>query len=184
MKTRRLFAGVAVEATEAVRGVAAALRRELREERIRWVRPENLHLTLEFFGETEEGRLPELEAALAKAAAGTRVFTMKIGGPGAFGGARHPCVVWLGIDSEGLRELRGRAAAALREAGWEPEPRGFAPHLTLGRMEGVRDLRRFREAMECNREPPAQEQAVKELVLFESVSGQYVALSKWPLLGP
>ena len=65
MKTRRLFAGIAVEATEALREVAGALRRELRGERIRWVPPENLHLTLEFFGEIEEGRIAELEAALA-----------------------------------------------------------------------------------------------------------------------
>lgn len=184
MKTRRLFAGIAVEATEALREVAGALRRELRGERIRWVPPENLHLTLEFFGEIEEGRIPELEAALAKAAAGTREFTMKIGGPGAFGGARHPRVVWLGIDSEGLRELRGRTVAALREAGWEPEPREFAPHLTLGRMEGVRDLRRFRESMERHRGAPAQEQAVKELIFFESVAGRYVPRNRWPLAGP
>ena len=33
----------------------------------RWVRPENLHLTLAFLGETATERLPDLEAAMADA---------------------------------------------------------------------------------------------------------------------
>ena len=94
----------------------AELQRELREERIRWTRLENLHLTVEFFGETDEERIPELERALAEAAGQTPPFAMKIGGLGMFGGARHPRVLWMGVESAGLRALHDRVEAALREA--------------------------------------------------------------------
>ena len=183
MESRRLFAGVAVEASTALREMAAALRGGLRGERIRWVRPENWHLTLEFFGETEEGRRGGLEEALGKGVAGVEEFTMKIGGLGAFGGARHPRVVWLGVESEGLRRLRERMAAPLREAGWEMEGRAYRPHLTLGRMSGVRDAGRWRGVLEGVSRGPAREQVVREVVLFESAGGRHVALTRWRLGG-
>ncbi len=57
MNTRRIFAGVSVEATEALRAGLAELQRELRGERIRWTRMENLHLTVVAEGvETEAQR--------------------------------------------------------------------------------------------------------------------------------
>ena len=68
MKTRRLFAGVAVAATEELRRTLAELQRGLRLEKIRWTRLEKLHLTVEFFGFVEPERIPELEGALAQAA--------------------------------------------------------------------------------------------------------------------
>jgi 2'-5' RNA ligase len=181
MHMKRLFAGVAVEATEALRRRKAELQRELRGERIRWTRLENLHLTVEFFGETEEGRIPELTGALAKAAAGARAFAMKLAELGTFGGARHPRILWLGVEAEGLRMLHDRVEAALREIGWRPEDRGFAPHLTLGRIDGLKNAERFNEMLQSQIGRAAEEQAVRELVLYESVSGRYVALESWRL---
>ena len=184
MKARRLFAGVEVEATERLREFAAELKREWAGERIRWTRPENLHLTVEFFGETAEDEIPRLEAALAKAVGETPAFEMDIGGLGTFGSPRHPRVVWLGVESAGLRALHAAAEAALREAGWTPEVRAFAPHLTLGRIERLKDVRRFAETVARRREWSAGKQAARELILFESAAGRYVPLARWPLGKP
>lgn len=183
METRRLFAGIAVEATDALRKLVAELRQELKGERIRWVRMENLHLTVEFFGETDERRIPELAGALAKAAAEAATFTMRIGGLGCFGGARHPRVLWLGIESEGLSSLHEQVGAALREAGWRPEAREFAPHLTLGRIDRLKNAERFVEVVAGRRERAMEEQAVRELILYESVAGRYVPFGRWTLAG-
>jgi RNA 2',3'-cyclic 3'-phosphodiesterase len=182
MKARRLFAGVRVEATEELRARMSGLQQELRGERIRWTRLENLHLTVEFFGETEEARVPELEQALAQAAAGAKAFKLKLTGLGTFGGVRHPRVLWLGVESEGLKELHGRVEAALHEAGREPEAREFAPHLTLGRIDRLKDAERFAEVVEGQRAWTVEEQAVRELILFESVGGRYVPIGRWPLM--
>ncbi|HOD99642.1 MAG TPA: RNA 2',3'-cyclic phosphodiesterase [Kiritimatiellia bacterium] len=183
MNTKRLFAGVKVAATAALRAELAAWQQALRGERIRWTRPENLHLTIEFFGATEEGRIPELKAALAQAAAATKTFAIKLGGAGTFGGARSPRVLWLGVESAGLEELHGRVVAALAGIGWNPEAREFAPHLTLGRISRLQDTRRFGEALESRRAGVLPEQPVNELVLFASVTGRYVPVGSWGLGG-
>ena len=182
MKTRRLFAGVKVEATDALRGLVAELKNDLAGERIRWVRPENLHLTVAFFGETAEDEIPRLAAVLAKATEGTPPFEMEIGGLGTFGSPRHPRVVWLGIKSEELVRLYDCVKQELLETGWPPENGEFAPHLTLGRIDRLKDVRRFAEMAGRRREWAAGKQAVKELILFESASGRYMPRASW-LLG-
>lgn len=181
MGTKRLFAGVAVAVTEELRRALADLQRELQAERIRWTRPEKMHLTVEFFGFVELARIPKLAGALAQAAA-TPPFPLRLGGPGTFGNPRHPRVLWLGVESAGLVELHAATAAALRAAGWTPEARPFAPHLTLGRLERLRDPQGFREAVARWRANGVQEQTVRELILYESVAGRYEPLARWPLV--
>ncbi len=181
MKARRLFAGVAVAATEDLRRAWTDLRRELQSERIRWTRPENLHLTVEFFGATAEETIPTLANALAAAAGASPAFALRLAGLGTFGGARHPRVLWIGVDSPGLAALHARAADALRAAGRSPEARAFAPHLTLGRIDRLNDPAAFAAALETQRGRFAEEQAVRELILYESASGRYVPIGAWPL---
>ena len=181
MATKRTFAGVAVAATEPLRRALADVQARFRGESIRWTRLDNLHLTVEFFGATEPARIPELEAALATAAARVPPFELRWGGWGVFGPPRQPRVLWLGGTAPGLAELHEAVAAALRAAGWTPEARPFAPHLTLGRIGRLRNARVFRETLA---ETPAgilPAQAVRELILYESAAGRYVPLARWPL---
>ena len=51
---------------------------------LRWVSPENAHLTLAFVGEQPEARLPELREAVRAASAGRDPFGLAFGGFGAF----------------------------------------------------------------------------------------------------
>jgi RNA 2',3'-cyclic 3'-phosphodiesterase len=185
---KRLFAAVPVEASEALRERVRELQCELQGERIRWDRLQHPHVTLWFFGATGEERIPELERALARAAGEVPAFTMKIGGLGAFGGARHPRVIWLGVETgPELQHLFDALAAGLGVAGWKPEARKFAPHLTLGRMEGLRDAQRFKEMMARHGGKVVPGQPVRELILFESLLGrggaEHVPLARWPLSG-
>lgn len=179
--TKRVFAGVAVEASAVLKAWLAELQRELPAERIRWVPPEKFHLTIEFFGEVDEARLPELAEALAAGAQAATAFKLGVGHLGTFGGARHPRVIWLGIESEGLQVLHDRVATALQERGWRPEARKFTPHLTLGRIARIRDLQQFQAAIAPRREAAVEQQAVRELILYETVPGRYVPLGRWPL---
>ena len=181
MNSRRLFAGVKVAATAEMHRTLADLQRELRGGRIRWTRPENLHLTVEFFGATDEARIPELAEALAQAAARMPAFELAWGKLGTFGGKRHPRVLWLGVESAGLAALHGRVETALREAGWMPEAREFAPHLTLGRMDRLKDAERFNAAVARGRGFAAPAQTVRELILYESAGGRYVPVERWKL---
>ena len=183
MAPKRLFAGVAVAATPALRRALGDWQARLRGEAIRWTRPENLHLTVEFFGATEPARMPELEAALAAAAARAAPFELRWGGWDTFGPPRQPRVLWLGTEAPGLAVLHEAVAAELRAAGRTPEARPFAPHLTLGRIGRLKDARAFREALATVPTGDLPAQAVRELILYESAAGRYVPLARWPLGG-
>lgn len=116
---------------------------------IRWVSPENVHLTLKFLGEVEERRAAELGEAVERAVAGADSFEMTARGFGAFPSNRRPRVVWVGIEAdERLSALFGKLESELEALGFEPETRTFKPHLTLGRARrkaGGRDFDGFEE---------------------------------------
>ena len=103
---------------------------------VRWVPPENLHLTLKFLGELPENRLPGIHAALEAAAERHEPFAFTLAGLGGFPSLRRARVVWAGVSHgrERLRHLAEDVDGALaRGVGTEPEDRGYKPHITLGR---------------------------------------------------
>lgn len=140
----RLFAAVNLPADlrQAIHAAAAPLREAGLP--IRWIDPDGIHLTLKFLGNVDAERLPELTAALDRACAGMRGFSVALTGFGAFPSAERARVVWVGCESapplELLQHAVEREYAAL---GFVVEGRPFRPHLTLGRARprsGVRGL--------------------------------------------
>ncbi len=107
---------------------------------VKWVAPENVHLTLKFLGEVAAERQPEIVAALSSATQGTKTITLVVRGAGAFPNTRAPRVVWAGIEPDPAIEiLADRVERSCAPLGFSPEGRPFRPHLTLGRAE--RDAR-------------------------------------------
>lgn len=132
----RLF--VAIELDEGVREALARVQGELRSRPLpplRWVRPEGIHLTLKFLGETPADRVPAIEAALRQALAGLSPLRIELGPLGTFGG-RRPRVLWVGIagDVDRLKDLQARIDRALQSLGFPREERAYSPHLTLARV--------------------------------------------------
>lgn len=123
----RLF--IAVAADEEIRAEAAAAVARLKAAPgdFRWVDPRDMHLTLRYFGETPQERLPEIEALMKAAAAKAKPFEIVYGPIGAFDSIENPRVVWIGLD-EGARALEELATSLGRG-----EPRPYTPHLTIGR---------------------------------------------------
>ncbi|MBV8121993.1 MAG: RNA 2',3'-cyclic phosphodiesterase [Alphaproteobacteria bacterium] len=99
----------------------------------RWVDPGNLHLTLRFIGEISEDVAADVDQALAKLRA--RRFSLRLAGTGVFGGDR-PRSLWVGVErNPDLTTLRDKIEQALTRVGLPPEPRKFAPHVTLARLQ-------------------------------------------------
>jgi 2'-5' RNA ligase len=98
------------------------------------VRPEGIHLTLRFLGYARRTVLDSLIDPLRCAAEECPATTAAVAGLGLFPEKGRARVLWIGIRLAPpvllLQQACERAAAA---AGFEPEPRPFAPHLTLGR---------------------------------------------------
>jgi len=107
---------------------------------VRWVRPELLHLTLRFLGDTAVTHLPRLAAALDQATARHAPCTLRLGRVGCFPNCRRPRVIWAGLqgDLAQVTALKQALDGALAPLGWPTEDRPFAPHLTLGRVTDSR----------------------------------------------
>ncbi len=152
----RLFVGIRLDPE--IRTSLARAQDRLRRAgaRVSWVRPENLHLTLAFLGDTYAERLSDLAAALDGAAAAIAPFTLDVGGLGSFGRPRSPRVVWAGIAGPppALTTLHPRIAAALRACGVPLEARPFAAHVTLGRVRSARGAEALTSALGSPMNPP------------------------------
>lgn len=100
----------------------------------KWVEQENLHLTLKFLGDTGISLVSAMVGAVRQRVTGSGAFSLKFTGCGTFG--RPPRVLWVGVqgDTARLRSIQMRVDAACRELGFEPEKKGYAPHLTIARL--------------------------------------------------
>src|SRR4029077_7525804 len=98
----------------------------------KWVDAGNFHLTLRFIGEVDEGVAADIDEALARVKA--RRFILQLAGTGTFGGGK-PRALWVGVErNPELVALHDKIEQALIRIALEPEPRKFAPHVTLARL--------------------------------------------------
>ena len=175
METARVFAAVQFAAQEKreIAEVSEALRPLVAAGRLS--RPELLHITLHFFGETPRGRFADIARAMEGAAARHRPFRMETSAPGMFGGAGG--VLWLGVG-QGAAELLALQADLEKELiqqGFPVENRPFRAHITLGREVRLKPGARLADV-----NLPPVNLTVESLALMEStrVSGRlaYVPL--------
>ncbi|MFW5967030.1 MAG: RNA 2',3'-cyclic phosphodiesterase [Persicimonas sp.] len=106
--------------------------------RVKWTRPEQLHVTIKFLGDTDPDAIPALRAALEKSAADRTPFEAEAQGLGFFPDPGRPRIIWSGFDEEGTRRLQrlhGRIERGLAALGVDQEDRPFVPHVTLGRVK-------------------------------------------------
>ena len=133
MSTQRLF--VSIELPHSTTNLLAELDPRVRG--IRWLAPEQMHLTLSFLGnvsgEVEEVLKKNLEAIT------WRAFFLPICGLGTFPGKGRPNILWIGVGTghPHLFQLHKRVQEAAIGAGLEPDLRAFHPHITLARCRDV-----------------------------------------------
>jgi 2'-5' RNA ligase len=141
---RRLF--IALEPPPPVRRGLAAIQAEMKRlagrnaDDVRWVGPDNLHVTLQFLGAVPEERVEAVKAALAAVAAAASALHLEVRGAGAFPHGRKPRVLWAGLwgDVDRLAALAAALGGVLAPLGFPPETRPFSPHVTLGRSRDAR----------------------------------------------
>jgi len=136
MSSVRAFLGVplTIELQEAIRSLQSTLMPRIRD--IRWSRPENLHLTLHFFGNTTQENLEKIKVSMLSVMHCHRPFQVDVIGLGAFPSLRRPRVIWLGLNpQQQLMQLHRDCHRALNEAGLGTDSRPYSPHLTIGRAK-------------------------------------------------
>ena len=130
----------------------ARLRQSLGNDIVRWVAPQNMHLTLKFIGNIAAAHLDFIKQMLTQTADSHPGFELQIGGIGSFPNSKRPRVLWVGIHAPvELASLQRNIEAGSVRLGYEKEERPFSPHLTLGRVRQTAspsDLQKVRTALE------------------------------------
>jgi 2'-5' RNA ligase len=182
----RLF--VALQIPPAVRKNLAEFLATLRaiSSQPRWVRTENLHVTLKFIGEVSTEKLGDIRAALS-AVHSDQAVALDFRGVGFFPNENRPRVFWAGIEaSANLAGLAGDIDRALEKLGVPPEKRPFSPHLTLARFEPPGLPEKLRAGIQENAKREFGSVAAKEFHLIESKlksgGAEYTTLETFPFV--
>ncbi len=167
---KRLFAAVKITPSANFIKLYNSLRADLRFASIKWVPSENIHVTLKFFGETEESRIPDISKALKNASGKHDRFQVELKNVGIFGSSYDPRVIWLGMEkAEPLADLTRSVFDEIEKVGWQRDRQNFVPHLTIGRIKNIPDKRLFQKVIDDNRSANIQIVDISEFHLYESI---------------
>jgi 2'-5' RNA ligase len=139
---------------------------------VRWLPPENIHLTLKFLGDVSPANLEQLAEALAVETVKHDPFNISVGGLGAFPNPRRARVIWIGLEAPaGLLTLQHSVESVSSRLGYTSEERPFSAHLTIGRTGqncSAADLAAIRAGLEACLVGPLGTVKVAAVQIFKS----------------
>ncbi len=141
---------IAIELPEAVKSALSGIEEELKRTGadVRWVKPENIHLTLKFLGNIEDSKAEKIADIMEKICNRCRPFEIEIKGAGMFPNTKSPRVLWSGLENSNvLKSLQEEIDEGMEAIGFDREKRGFTAHLTLGRVRSLKGKERLVEVM-------------------------------------
>jgi len=170
-----LRAFIAIEIPQEIKRQIAGQTAELRRmvgSSVRWVTPENIHLTLKFLGEISPANIDLLAQALKTEVGEHLPFEMNVNGLGAFPNVRRPRVIWIGLDAPSdLTRLQHHLETTTARLGYVSDDKPFSPHLTIGRVReqiSSDESQALRSALESAKVGAPGKIAVKSVHLFQS----------------
>ncbi len=175
-----------LEIKEIVTRVSNALKKTLPD--FKWVKVDNIHLTVIFMGNISVDRLHEMAEKISEVCRTHGPFTMAVRGAGVFFRRRRPTVLWIGLngDMKEMGHFKNVLQKTLLPFGVHEEKRDFKPHLTLGRFpKGAKPSRNLDELILKHEDLSGPPATLSELVLFKSElkpgGAVYTKLNAWPL---
>jgi len=156
---------------------------------VRWANPQQMHLTLKFFGSVPESQIPDIARHLQECAGCTAPFRFVLRGTGIFGSRYQPRVLWAGTSEDApLRQLGEAVLAAATAAGFPRERLPFVPHLTLARIARSPSRKILQNFMNLHHDAYLQEVDTPALYLYESrlhtTGAEHLVLEKFLLMPP
>ena len=123
---------------------------------VRWVKAQNIHITLKFLGEIEKNLLQQVVEELFPLVNLVKHFELVVSGFGSFPSAKNPRVFWLGLEPDiknSLYTLYQWIDKNLESLGFNREKRRFSPHLTVGRIKKPQNFKKLYHFIERNQFP-------------------------------
>mgnify|MGYP006290068139 CR=1 FL=1 len=167
---KRTFIATKIHPGTQLLNAYAKLRNELENEKIKWVDPENFHLTLFFIGDTDEEQIDIIRQELASLTATYSKTHIQLEGLGVFKSIHKPRVLWAGISQyDELKKIKIAIDQRMEQFGFTPDKREFKPHLTLARMKWIEDKQKLNQILNEFKSLHFQESTIEDLILFESI---------------
>jgi len=158
---------------------------------VRWVKVDNIHLTVIFLGNVREADLGGIRDRVGAVCAEFGPFHATLDRVGFFGVRRDPRVLWVGLSGQldRMARFRDTLQTGLRHFGVQEEKRPFRPHLTLGRFRTAAGWGAVADGvLERYQHVESPESVLRELTLFRSElkpgGAAYSSMGAWPLQGP
>ena len=167
---KRLFAAIKIDSDEEMLRQYFRMKHELQRERIRWVDPKIMHLTLKFFGETEKSEIKKINTIFHQFKPDFTPFNVNACKTGIFGSNYAPRVIWFGFRQEDkLKALGQRVLKDLDASGFPIDRQNFVPHLTVARIKELGNKQLFQRVIAKYATFESTDIPVTEIILFESI---------------
>ena len=163
---------IALELPPSVISLLEKVQEDLKSMRLRakWVRPENIHLTLKFLGNINPGDIDKIGGAMIAAVDDFAGLTLVARGVGVFPGIKRPRVIWVGLGGQiqSLFTLQRVLEDNLAGLGFKKEKNPFKGHLTLGRFRQTVNPNTIRQIMREYANLYSEEFTARRIILFKS----------------
>jgi RNA 2',3'-cyclic 3'-phosphodiesterase len=166
---KRIFAAIKVIPDPNLIKVYDELKNLLRGEKITWVDENNIHITLKFFGDTPEEKIPLIINILDEISRKHQLFTIGLENTGIFGSSYNPRVVWFGMSHDNeLQALAEDILDVLHRNGFPRDSQNYMPHLTIGRVKYLQNKKRFQQTIDTFKNIYIQKVTAGHFDLIES----------------
>jgi len=137
---------------------------------VKWVKPENIHLTLKFLGYVETSKIEAISKIIETTAGEFARFEFQLNEIGAFPRISSPRVIWVNAQAaEGIiAKIVSMLEVRLEKLGFAKEEREFTPHLTIGRVRSSAGRLQLTEKLKDSKILPAIIQQADKITLFQS----------------
>ena len=129
---------IAIDTPETVSEVALLLKSSVKanQKAVKWVRKENIHITLRFIGPTAPGEVDKINRLLREISGQNSDLSLTVSGTGCFPKKERPRILWLGVDGDvaELKLLVEMINSEMDQLGYPQEERNYSPHITIGRI--------------------------------------------------
>ncbi|MFH1784390.1 MAG: RNA 2',3'-cyclic phosphodiesterase [bacterium] len=138
---------------------------------VKWVKQDNIHITLRFLGEVNPADIENVEKATRAASQGHAGFSVAFKGMDGFPNIRNPRVIWVGVTAGGnvVSELSEKIARELICYGFIPDERKFVPHVTIARIKMLKNKAGLAKKVESFKISDFGSASIRRIVIMESM---------------
>ncbi|MEF8847606.1 MAG: RNA 2',3'-cyclic phosphodiesterase [Candidatus Thermoplasmatota archaeon] len=165
--TFRGFIAIDIESSEKLLQIGEKI--ENTRARIKPVKPENMHITLKFLGDTEEEKIEDIEKIMKESVEDIDPFELSLEGMGVFPNQNFIKVIWAGSEpKDKSAKIANTIDEKLVSLGFKKEKRDFSPHLTIARVKSGKDKDKILEIINNNKQTFFSKQKVDSIKLKKS----------------